>query len=349
MMLDPLVKQNISFQVIKTLYSRFENFPEDASNNRNAPFHEAFLNAFSDKLNGKVQDIPFFISLSSWLHGLSTTLGQSFFENIAHILSFGEKKSFTKGAGYYLTVTNKQKEVISNIIIDLKNSNKTPSLVNENKLLLEAKEYSELGEAINFTVDVFIESEFEICAIELKTVKPNAGIMMGEKQKILEAKAALMYIYPQKKIRYFIGFPFDPTSFEANQSDKIRFLKSIVDGIKYFDLNEVLLGNELWDFLSGEQETMKNILEIINIIATPEFMEIYNFLNKSGNRVTYPSKYLELLNKWHLSYEIDLINKFNDGDFYLEGKISKLYWQSIFNNGEYRQNRYLNLLNVLPN
>jgi hypothetical protein len=54
-------KEKISIEVIKTLVTRFESFPEDASNNRNAPFHESFLRAFSDKLNGKVSDTPFFI------------------------------------------------------------------------------------------------------------------------------------------------------------------------------------------------------------------------------------------------------------------------------------------------
>ncbi|HCI54608.1 MAG TPA: TdeIII family type II restriction endonuclease, partial [Bacteroidales bacterium] len=39
-------KEKISIEVIKTLVNRFGTFPEDASNNRNAPFHEAFLSAF---------------------------------------------------------------------------------------------------------------------------------------------------------------------------------------------------------------------------------------------------------------------------------------------------------------
>ena len=34
-------KEKISLEVIRTLITRFESFPEDASNNRNAPFHEA--------------------------------------------------------------------------------------------------------------------------------------------------------------------------------------------------------------------------------------------------------------------------------------------------------------------
>jgi hypothetical protein len=52
-------REKISIEVIKTLVTRFESFPDDASNNRNAPFHEAFLKAFSDKLSGSVSDTPF--------------------------------------------------------------------------------------------------------------------------------------------------------------------------------------------------------------------------------------------------------------------------------------------------
>lgn len=74
MALSNNVKEKIAIEVIKTLVTQFGSFPEDAFNNRNAPFYEAFLNAFSDKLNGKVTDTPFFISLSSWLHGLNTTI-----------------------------------------------------------------------------------------------------------------------------------------------------------------------------------------------------------------------------------------------------------------------------------
>ncbi len=67
MSLSAQQKEKISIEVIKTLITRFESFPKDASSNRNAPFHDAFLKAFSDKLLGKVSDTSFFITLSSWL------------------------------------------------------------------------------------------------------------------------------------------------------------------------------------------------------------------------------------------------------------------------------------------
>ncbi len=333
-------KEKIALEVIKTLYSRFENFPETSSNNRNAPFHKAFLNAFSDKFQGKVSDIPFFISLSSWLHGLNTTLGQSFFEEVAHILSDGQKKAFTKNDATLLKITKKQKENIADIITDLKNGNQTPNLERENQLLF-VKEGEEI-EANNFTADVFIEEKDKITCIELKSVKPNAGEMRGEKQKILEAKAALYYTYPEKNIEYYIGFPFDPTGAYDTDYDKHRFLSSIIDGKKYYDYSEILLAGELWDFLSSEKNTMQQMIEIINSIATPEFKTNYQKLINPG--VSLADKKL-ILRQWFLFSEIKLL----EHDTLIQSKIkndkklSRIYFQDMFIKGK-RNDRRLNEL-----
>ncbi len=197
--------EKISLEVIKVLYTRFEKFPEDASSNRNAPFHTAFLNAFADKFQGKVSNLPFFISLSSWLHGLNTTLGQAFFENVAYILSDGEKREYTSKKLGNLPITKQQKENVNDLITSLSTSQVSPNLNNENQKLF-IDETSDIVSAIDFSVDVFIEDAAQITAIELKTVRPNSGEMRGEKQKILEGKAALFKKFTGKAIRFFIGF-----------------------------------------------------------------------------------------------------------------------------------------------
>src|SRR3989339_1404413 len=182
--------EQISLQVIKVLFSRFENFPEDSSNNRNAPFHTAFLNAFANKLQGKVPDIPFFISLSSWLQGLNTTLGQTFFENVAQILCDGEKREYTSKKNGNLILHVNQKNIINSIITNLSNAINRPDLLTENSMIF-FDDISEERNALDFSADVFIEDVEQIVAIELKSVRPNSGEMRGEKQKILEGKAAL--------------------------------------------------------------------------------------------------------------------------------------------------------------
>lgn len=332
--------------MINVLFKRFENFPDDSINNRNAPFHEAFLQAFTDKLRGKVVDIPFFISLSSWLHGLNTTLGQTFFEGAAHILSDGEKREYTSKKLGNLQISTTQKNNINNIMTELSNSNREPNVSVENGILM-VKDSSERENAIDFSCDVFIEDEDSITAIELKTVKPNSGEMSGEKRKILEGKTALFENFPGKRISFYMGFPFDPTAEEPFEKDKGRFMDSIINCRKYFDEEEILLGDELWDLLSGTSNTMEQIIDIINTIATTDFLDIYNFINDKSNRQS--DEYRQYLERWNLFSELELL----DNDQIIKNKIrgsrslTRTYNQQVFKKEKYNWERYYSLKEII--
>jgi len=186
--------EQISYQVIKTLYKKFDDFPEDPSGIRNAPFHMAFLKAFRNKLEEHVTDIPVFISLSSWFHGLNTSLGQSFFEKVSHILCDGIKREFKE-----LKISQSQQTAISDIIVDLKNSTHLPNLIRENEIIFR-NNLPQDKVISNFTVDCYFEENDKIVCIEIKTVKPNSGVFKNEKDKILTAKAALRNISNDKEI-----------------------------------------------------------------------------------------------------------------------------------------------------
>lgn len=347
----PKTREKIAIEVIKVLVTRFDNFPVNASNTRNAPFHEAFLNAFSDKLKGKVNDTPFFISLSSWLHGLNTTLGQVFFENIAHHLSNGEKMEFTSKREGNLFITQSQRNNISKILADLSNSSKLPDLEYENEIIF--KDYNdEVIRAMDFSADVLIQENDKVIGVELKSVKPNSGEMKGEKQKILEGKAALYRHFPGKQIYFYIGFPFDPT-IEPKKEDvtdfnKPRFLKSIINMNKYFDNRETLVASELWDFLSGHNNTMHSILEIINKIATPNFLHKFKYLKNSKNRCN--KKYLDIVNEWFLFSEKKLIihNEHIQKAIKKNNRLMRIYnKQSFDNKGNYVKDRFEELVSLI--
>lgn len=320
-------KELIAQTVIKILVSRFSSFPEDGNNNRNAPFHVAFLNAFSDKLNGRVRDIPDYISLSSWLQGLNTSLGQSFFESVAHILCDGEKKDF-KGK----TIFSNQVNAIAEIMIDLKNSSQQASLEREDEIIISNR-HGETQNASNFTADCFYETDNEVVAIELKSVRPNSGEMRGEKQKILQAKAVLQELYPNKTIKYFFGFPFDPTSSTYSGYDKQRFIEYLVEAEKFVDKSELLIADELWSFLLGEQNgVMDELIHIINTIATPEFMEKYSTIQDKRHG------YENILSDWYLTTEkfiFDNRNRLHGNSF------RRIFNQNIFKtDGSYNDKRY---------
>jgi len=344
-------KEKISIEVIKTLVTRFDSFPEDASKNRNAPFHEAFLNAFSDKLYGKVSDTPFFISLSSWLQGLNTTLGQTFFENVAHHLCNGEKREYTSKKFGNLQITQSQKDIITTIITHLSNTTAIPNLENENNSIFQQYNTA-LVSAIDFSADVFIEDANSITAIELKSVKPNSGEMRGEKQKILEGKSALYRQFPGKQINFYIGFPFDPTVNPTNEAitsfDKPRFLDSIINMTKYFAPNETLVASELWDKLSGHQNTMEEILDIINSISTTSFLDKFQLLCDNSKRLT--PAYRNQLSEWYLVSEINLIdnNDIISQKITNDNALTRTFNKTAFDSkGNYNTDRYIALKELI--
>ncbi len=254
-------KNRISEVVKKIMLSRIESFPSlELKGNRNAPFHEAILECFQEQFKNLNIEIPRLIALTSWMHGLNTSLGSGF-ENIAHILSGGYKRQFT--SEFTLKIKESQSLTIDKILRDLKAGSVKPNLKSENDALISFGMNELEIASLGFTADVFIEKETEIIAIELKSVRPNSGEGRGEKQKILYGKAALQLMYPNHKIKFFVGFPFDPTSSSPTGYDKNRFFDYLIEFKKFFAQDEVLIASEFWNFLSGSKNTMEEILDVI--------------------------------------------------------------------------------------
>lgn len=249
-------------EVVKSiLLSRLENFPDESTQIRNAPFHAAFLECFKERIKPLNVEIPYLVAIASWLHGLNTSLGSGF-ENLAHILSGGFKRKFS--GPYVLKVKKTQVENIETIIRDLKAGSLLPESAKEEKIIFNYTNVEDEVNALSFTADNYIENETGIEAVEMKSVRPNSGEAQGEKRKILYAKAAFKLANPAKEIKFFLGFPFDPTSEEPTKSDKKRFFNYLIEFKKFFAAEEVLLGDELWNRLSGTTDTMEEILDIIN-------------------------------------------------------------------------------------
>jgi hypothetical protein len=348
-MIDPNKRELIAIQVIQVLAKRVGNFPVIdeplQQSQKNAPFQEAFLQAVETKLPPKVS-VKYAIDLASWIHGLSTTTGQSFFEEVAHILSSGRKQAFTSNKNTSLQITRRQKEAINQIISNLKNGALTPDPEEEEKLLREsASDGSGLVKALDFTADNFIEHDAYIEAIEIKSPRPNSKETRGEKQKLLEAKAGLIRQFPNKKVHVYFGFPFDPTSQSPVGYDKKRFLKNLVEGQKLLYPGEVLVAGEFWDHLSGEKNTMREILSIINSIATPDFEDNYQFLKDGKNAGSCPKRYVSLLDSWKLVSEKHIVE--NRSKLLAAGLSKKLYGEVFAASDKYNHNRAKKLLEAL--
>lgn len=343
--------EKISLEVIKVLYSRFKNYPEDNSKIRNAPFHRAFLTAFENKIKDKISDVPTFLSLSNWLHGLSGILGQTFFENVAGILCAGEKRVYTNKNKKYgrLKIHPAQAKAI-NLIMDELGRGISPNRdIENNKIFIT--DNRKLVPAKDFTADVFFIRRKELFAIELKTVQPNSTEMESEKRKILSGKAALFIKFPNHKIHFFLGFPFDPTcTTSITGFDKNKFIKSVINLKKFFAKDEFLIASELWNFLSGQKNTMEEIIKIINSIASIDFIENYEFLNESKNRTDHSDEYKMLLEQWNLFSELEMFDELQFEMLFNETKaFTKIYKKKIFKDGKYDGKRFEELKSLISN
>lgn len=347
-MVTKLQKEKIAIETIRVLYSQIKEISNVVNFSQRKNYNETLFYSFFDWEFGT-------ISLSSWMHGLNTSLGQSFFENVGQILCGGAKKEFTSNTKSLLKLSSAQKLKIANIIIGLSNSDFLPDSLIDSEEIEEIIE--ELEDATGFTADIFFEDDEQVVCIELKTVKPNKGVFKVEKQKVLEAKVALRTEHPNKTVKFFIGFPFDPLSDEPTTYDKQRFMNYSVDFRKYFAESEFLLSSELWDYLSGTTQTMETILEIINSIATVEFTRNFDFLQDKNNTVVRKDEYMNLLKKWYLFREVNLVE--NQEDIYarISGnkQLIRTFNQHIFKflrnkddyKIEYNENRITQLLETL--
>ncbi len=361
-------ENNIAIETIRVLKKRFDVLPNLNTKLRNAPFHTAFLKAFYGYLNVKSdEDVFNFLTLSQWFHGLSTTLGQSYFEKVAHILSDGEKRTFEN---YKICVD--KRELISEIINTLKSgeSNITGKYLRK-RITKYCENNTYYVPGLNFTADVYIEDSKEVTMIELKSVKPNAGEMRGEKEKILYGLSYLSNVKRGKNVYFYLGFPFDPTEDRNNPCgyDKERFSHSLIEFRKYFSEDEFLIAGELWDRLSGEKSTMCKLLKMINDIATPQFLMDLNIILQFGfineDRLYSPmaiddekfEQYISVLKKWHLCAETKLAYLIKDvatGELNVHGKnkraFERLLHQRMFSSNQMNYNlRRINIIAEIVN
>lgn len=171
--------------------------------------------------------------------------------------------------------------------------------------------------------------------------------MRGEKKKILEGKTALQRLNPHKQVKFYIGFPFDPTG-NGTEYNKERFSNTVINLRKSFALNEMLIAEELWDKLSGSSGTMQTLLDLINTIATTDFIDNFNYINDINNRLE--PKYLNILRKWNLHDEIFIIS--NIDSIIQKSKtnksLQKLINSTLFDtSGKYKTERAHDIISLL--
>ncbi len=185
------------------------------------------------------------MALYSFIQSLNTTFGTSIYEPVAIALArerFKVAKTQVKPFNQISTEAQRQIQTIINELVI--GTDREPDKSLETQEIREVCQNGDL-ETVKLTqVDVWLENyEGELFLFDLKTVKPNKSDFEKFKQTLLLWAAAELTRDPEAVVNTIIGFPYNP--YEPGPYKRWT-MKGMLD-LEH----EVLIAEELWDFLGG--------------------------------------------------------------------------------------------------
>lgn len=247
-------KQQVTNVIIQSIRDKMSNYSPESSN---MPFHTRLLGR--DRM-----------ALFSFLQSLNTTFGTTIYEPVAISLAnelFIEKARQKSPRN---VITSRAQQAIQQIMDDLTTGRARPDKENE---IERIRQVCHLGEPVTVKltkIDVYLHSIDTVYMYDIKTVKPNIGEFKGFKRTLLEWAATHLYAEPEIKIVTGLAIPYNP--YEPRPYERWT-----MQGI--LDLNkEVLVANEWWDFLAGEDayDDLLDCFERAGIILREEIDQYFS-------------------------------------------------------------------------
>lgn len=226
---------------------------------------------------------PFLISLvgdkatlsTKVVQSLQTTMGMSFYEQTCKIL--GEQSGY-KVENQKKVYGSLSKEVEEYLKI-LQDMSYRPDRAKELEDIREiCRKNAKNGvtpprEYPDSTVDVYITTPSgEEFLIDITTVKPNKKDTRTLKEKTLRWAAYRMSQDPEVKVEPYFAIPYNPEGSNVMDTEYKRW-------DTYYDRFDILVGNELWEKVSGGQCSINDIVEIFEEIGKEIGESIENSLD----------------------------------------------------------------------
>ena len=212
---------------------------------------------------------------SKLITSLQTSFGISFYEQMS--IKMGELVGY-EVQGQYKLIGYEPPELTSYLQFILEYIKYVPNRKNEYQYLSEIYENikDNVGEPVEIpdsTVDVFIKKpDGTEIFIDITTVKPNKKEFRTMKQKILRwyfARLVRGDIQPDK-IETYMAIPYNPLSRINNTYNRMS---------KYYDRQDLLVGDELWKLVSDGQFSLNDMIEIFREIGVESKENIEKSLN----------------------------------------------------------------------
>jgi hypothetical protein len=193
------------------------------------------------------------VAAYSFIQSVATTLGMSIYEEISRIIAQPSAEECRTKYDLNSTLSREQKEVIEEIIRQLRNGERKVNKEKEIEEVLRAPWKNGKQQKEGRIVDFYMKRNGIEYLFEIKTVKPNIDLFTASKRKLLEWIARL-----RRKAETILAFPYNP----YHPQSYIRFTEQgLLEHGK-----ELLVGKEYWDFLGGEN-TYEELLEIFDQVG----------------------------------------------------------------------------------
>ncbi len=224
--------------------NRISKNKKDMSNGDTSPF---LINLLGEKNT----------LLTKVSQSLQTTIGMKFYEQTCKVLG--------ENVGYTVELQKKCEGFISDEVIQylatLHSVSYKPDRkkeIEEVRKLCRNLHESPCNEYLDSIVDVYITTEDgKEILIDITTVKPNKKDFRALKEKILRWTAYRMSQNPEVEIEAFIGIPYNPESIDIKNIKYTRHCK-------YYDRNDLLVGDQLWKKVSNNTCSITDIVGIFN-------------------------------------------------------------------------------------
>lgn len=251
-------KRQIVDVIVQSIRNKLSSYSPESSN---MPFHTRLL--------GKDR-----MALFSFLQSLNTTFGTTIYEPVAISLANERFIEKSRQKSPKNTVTTKAQQIIQQIMDEL-TTGRSPS--NKNNEIERIREVCQLGDPVMVKltkIDVYLRSSDTVYMYDIKSVKPNIGEFKGFKRTLLEWVAAHLYEEPEINVVTGLAIPYNPYAPEPYERWTMQGM---------FDLSEeVLVANEWWDFLAGE-EAYADLLDCFERAGNLLREEIDRYFKRFGN------------------------------------------------------------------
>ena len=226
--------------------------------------------------------IPKERKIRSIVGGLETSLGSTLWEPLA--------KDLARNNGFEVIETNLEmptimpaslQNTLSNIIEDRKSNH--PSLngfISHQDIRKSCQRFSrspitEFSKApTGFGVDIWLKKDDVNYFYDTKTVQPNVGTLAKCMEQVLNWYSYFYSRYPNEQAEGRIVFPYNPHNGD--------FWDQTINKGKPLDpTSEAQVGDEFWDFCSGQPETINKIFASFDDIRESEELSqtLRNLLN----------------------------------------------------------------------